>query len=300
VDLLTGMRVATEVARLGNFNEASRYLRLSPASVSRIVAELEEHLGVRLFNRTTRHCSLTEAGQDFVSRSTGLLEEISALRDAIRERQEAPHGTLRISCVAAFASECLAPALPRFLLQYPQLSVTVDVGNRLVDLIGEHYDVAIRLAPLRDSRMISQKIFTQRILVVAAPSLCELYGTPQSLEDLKALPSVTQISGEWGRVQQFRHARRIIDFNVPQHVTMTSAQAVKNTCLTGYGYSLLPDFMVAEEIKRGRLVQLLPDYEPMDRPIHALFAERRYSPQKIRVFVDFLVGAFSSSRVRQS
>lgn len=292
MDMLTGMRVAIEIARLGNFKEAGSELRLSPASVSRIVAELEDHLGARLFNRTTRHCGLTDAGRDFASRSAALLEELDALRDTIRERQDVPHGTLRISCVAAFAHECLAPALPSFLLRYPKLAVSVDVGNRLVDLVGDHYDVAIRLAPLRDSLMISQKIFTQRIIIVAAPSLCRMHGTPHSLDDLGALPSVTQISGDWGRVHQFRYDEATVDFSVPQHFTMTSAHAVKNACLTGYGYSLLPDFMVAQEIRQGRLIQLLPDYKPVERPIYALYAERRYTPQKIRVFLDFLADAF--------
>lgn len=293
MDVLMGMRVAVEVARLGTFNEAGRELGLSPASVSRIVAEVEDDLGLRLFNRTTRHCSLTDAGQDFVSRSTGLLEELDTLRNAVRERHEKPHGMLRISCVAAFANECLAPVLPDFLLRHPHLALSVDVGNRLVDLVGEHYDVAIRLAPLRDSQMIAQKIFSQRIVIVATPSLCKSHGTPQSLEELHTLPSVTQVSGDWGRVQQFQYEGKIIDFNVPQRFTMSSAQAVRNACLTGYGYSLLPDFMVAQDLEQGRLIRLLPDYAPIERPIYTLYAERRYTPQKIRVFVDFLIECFA-------
>lgn len=163
-------------------------------------------------------------------------------------------------------------------------------------MIGEHYDVAIRLAPLQDSQMISQKIFAQRILILADLALCARHGMPHSLEDLKALLSVTQISGEWGRIQQFRHDSSLIDFIVPQHFTITSASAVKNASLTGYGYSLLPDFMVAEEIEHGRLIQLLPDYEPVARAIHALYAGRRHTPQKIRALLDFLVSIFWTTR----
>ncbi|RWD28721.1 MAG: LysR family transcriptional regulator [Mesorhizobium sp.] len=294
MDTVEAMRVAVEVARHGSFTLAARELRISAPSVSRIVAELEADLGARLFNRTTRQLNLTDAGLEFVQKSAGILEELDDLRSMVRERHDTPRGQLRVSCVTAFGNECLAPAIPEFVQRYPQLSVSVDIGNRLVDLIGEHYDVAVRVGPLSDSSLIAQKISTQRIVFVASPGFCQKFATPRSIDEIKACPSVTQVSGEWGRTHQFNHHGRTIHFEVPQHLTMNSARAVKNACLTGYGYSLLADFMVAKDIREGRLVRLLPDFEPVEQPIYAFHAQRLHTPQKVRVFIDFLREAFET------
>lgn len=290
--MVTAMRIAIEVARHGSFTAASRELGLSAPSVSRIMAELEADLGVRLFNRTTRQLNLTDAGMEFVQKSSGILEELDTMRSVVRERHETPRGQLRVSCVMAFGNECLAPALPEFLRRFPQLDISLDLGNRLVDLIEEHYDVAIRVGPLSDSSMIAQKIYTQRIVFVASPGFFRRFGVPKSVDEIRSYPSVTQVSGEWGRTHQFRYLGEIVDFEVPQHFRMNSARAVKNACLTGYGYSLLPDFMVADDLAENRLVQLLPNYEPVEQSIYAFYAQRRHTPQKIRVFLDYLAEIF--------
>lgn len=291
---MTAMRIAIEIARHGSFTAASRELRLSAPSVSRIMAELEADLGVRLFNRTTRQLNLTDAGIEFVQKSSGILEELDTMRSVVRERHDTPRGQLRVSCVMAFGNECLAPALPEFLRRFPQLDISLDLGNRLVDLIEEHYDVAIRVGPLSDSSMIAQKIYTQRIIFVASPEFCRRFGMPKSVDEVRSYPSVTQVSGEWGRTHQFRYLGEIIDFEVAQHFRMNSARAVKNACLTGYGYSLLPDFIVADDLAQNRLVQLLPNYEPVEQSIYAFYAQRRHTPQKIRVFIDYLAEVFGS------
>ncbi|MCY1325925.1 HTH-type transcriptional regulator DmlR [compost metagenome] len=293
MDLVEAMRVAVSVALRKSFISASRDLGLSAPSVSRIVADLEADLGVRLFNRTTRQLSLTDAGMEFVKKSAGLLEELDHMRGAIRDRNAAPRGQLRISCVTAFGNECLAPAMPEFSRRYPELDISIDIGNRYVDLIRDHFDVAVRVGPLRDSSLIAQKISTQRIVFVAAPSFCKEYGSPKTVEELSSLPSVTQVSGEWGRTHRFSHQGKIVDFEVPQHVSMNSARAVRNACITGWGYSLLPDFLVAKDIEEHRLVHLLPDHQPVEQPIFAFYAQRQYTPEKVRVFVDFLIEAFS-------
>jgi LysR family transcriptional regulator for bpeEF and oprC len=300
MDMVEAMRVAVAIGQRKNFSSAGRDLGLSGPSVSRIVAELEADLGARLFNRTTRQLSLTDAGTEFVKKSSAILEDLDQMRSSVRDRHESPRGQLRISCVTAFGNECLAPAIPGFRKRFPQLDLSVDLGNRLVDLIGEHFDVAIRVGPLKDSSLIAQKISAQRIIIVAAPQFCETYGTPRSLEEAATLTSITQISGEWGRAHQFSHNGKLIDFEVPQHVTMNSARAVRNACIAGGGYSLLPDFVVAKDIEEGRLVRLLPTYKPADQPIFAYYAQRQHTPRKIRVFIDYLTEAFSLKDAAQT
>lgn len=293
MDMIEAMRIAVAIARRKSFSSAGRDLGLSGPSVSRIVADLEADLGVRLFNRTTRQLSLTDAGMEFVQKSSGLLEELDQMRSAVRDRHESPRGQLRISCVTAFGNECLATAVPEFSRRFPQLDISIELGNRLVDLIGEQFDVAIRVGPLKDSSLIAQRIFAQRIVFVAAPRFCDKYEMPKTLDDIGAWPSVTQVSGEWGRTHRFYHDGKLIEFEVPQRMTMNSARAVKNACITGWGYSLLPDFMVAKDIDARRLVRLLPDYEPAEQPIFAYYAERRHTPQKIRVFIEYLTEVFN-------
>jgi LysR family transcriptional regulator, regulator for bpeEF and oprC len=293
MDMVEAMRVAVAIARHKSFSSAGRDLKLSGPSMSRIVAELETDLGVRLFNRTTRQLSLTEAGTEFVQKSAVLLEELDQMRSSVRDRHESPRGRLRISCVTAFGNECLAPAIPEFSRRFPQLEISMDLGNRLVDLIGEHFDVAIRVGPLKDSSLIAQRIFTQGVVFVASPQFCNAYGIPDYLGEISAWPSVTQVSGQWGRTHRFVHDGKLIEFEVPQHVTMNSAQAVRNACIIGASYCLLPDFMVARDVEEGRLVRLLPNYKPVEQPIFAYYAQRQHIPQKIRVFIDYLIEVFS-------
>ena len=289
---ITAMRVFGEVARLGSFTAAGRELRLSTASVSRIVAELEADLGARLFNRTTRKIGLTDAGGEFLQRSTGILEEIEILRGQTRERHDVPRGTLRVSSLTAFGNESLAPAIPEFLERYPGLRISVDISNRFVDLVEEHYDVAIRVGAPQDSSLIAQRITTQRIIFVATPDYCRRHGMPRSIDDIRHHRSIIQISGEWGRVHRFKHGGRTIEFETPRDFVVSSPVAVRNAVLTGYGYTLAVDFAVANDIAEGRLVRLLPDYVPIEQPVNAIIPHRRYIPAKTRVFVDYLLETF--------
>lgn len=292
MDMLIAMKVLTEVARTGSFVGASRSLSLSPASISRIVGELEAELHARLVNRTTRQLNLTEAGEAFVARAPGILEEVEALRHAVGERHAAPRGRLRISCVAAFGSYCLAPALPAFLAQHPGLQVALDIDNRKVDLLEDHYDVAIRLGPLPASSLIAQRIATQRVVFVATPGFVARYGQPARIEDLAILPSVMQVSGDWGKLYRFQHAGRAVEFAAPQDFVVGSAAAARSAVLTGHGYSLLNQFAVAGDLAAGRLVRLLEPYQPEERPIFAIRTHRSHVPQKIVAFLDFLRATF--------
>jgi len=294
MDMLVGMRVVGAVARQGNFTSAANELGLSSASVSRIGAELAADLGVRLFNRTTRKMSLTDTGQDFVQRSTGILEEIDTLRGQTRERHETPRGTLRISSVTSFGNACLAPAILDFLNLYPDLRLSLEINNRFVDLIEEHFDVAIRVGQKSDSSLIAKKIFTQRIVFVATPEYCQRFGFPQTFHDLRNHRSIIQISGEWGRAHKFRYGKKVVAFEPRNDFVVSSPEAARNAALTGYGYCLTTDFTVAKDIAQGRLLRLLPDYAPVEQILYAVFPHRHFLPAKVRVFVDYLVARFAS------
>lgn len=295
MEFVQAIRVFGEVARLESFTAAARELRLSTASVSRIVGELESDLGVRLLNRTTRRVQPTDAGLDFLRDSAGLLEEIESLRSQTRERHNSPRGLLRISSVTGFGNECLAAAIPGFLERYPQVRVSVDISNRVVDLIEEHYDVAIRVGPLDDSTLVAKKIYNQRMIFVATPEYCERFGEPKTLGDLKRHRSISQINGEWGREHQFVYRKKLLNFKNPEDFVVSSPGAARNAVLTGYGYALLGNYFATKDIADGRLVHLLKDYKPVDQPIYALMPHRRYVPAKARVFLDYIAEYFSDT-----
>lgn len=163
----------------------------------------------------------------------------------------------------------------------------------MVDLIEEHYDVAIRVGPLQDSSLIAKKIFNQQHIFVATPEYCERFGVPKSLDELKRHRSISQISGEWGRVHQFEYENNLVSFKNPEECVVSSPSAARNAVLTGYGYTLLPNYFAIDDIANGRLIQLLADYQPVDQPIYALMPYRRYVPAKARVFLDYLLEHFS-------
>ena len=293
MDFVQAMRVFTEVARQESFTSAARELRLSTSSVSRIVGELENDLGVRLLNRTTRRVLPTDEGLNFLSDSAGLLDEIESLRRETQERHNTPRGSLRISCVTGFGNECLVPAIPGFLEQYPQVSISVDISNRSVDLIEEHYDIAIRVGPLEDSSLVAKKIYDQKMLFVATPEYCDRFGKPKTIADLKSHRFISQINGEWGRQHQFFYKNKPITFKSPEEFVVNSPGAARNALLTGYGCGLLGNYFATSDIRKGRLIHLLKDYQPIEQPIFALMPQRRYVPAKARVFLDYLTAQFS-------
>ena len=297
------MRVVGEVARLGSFTAAARELRFSTPSISRLVGELEADLGVRLFNRTTRRLAPTEAGEQFLRRSSLILEEVDALREEVRERHGRPSGRLRVSCVVAFGTVRLAPAVAGFLKRYPGMEVEVDITNRRADLVEEHYDVAIRISAqgdLADSSMVARQISAQKLIFVAAPEYLRDHQPPRTLDDLEAHRTITHVSGEWGRAHRLKSPEGIVEYRGQRSFVMSSPMAVRNAALTGYGCALVNHFIVEESIASGRLVRLLPDHESIEQPIYAVFVHRTQVPAKIRLFVDYLVECFSEPADRQS
>lgn len=293
MEFVHAIRVFGEVARFESFTAAAKELRLSTASVSRIVGELENDLGVRLLNRTTRRVQPTDAGLDFLRDSAGLLDEIESLRSQTRERHNSPRGLLRVSSVTGFGNECLAATIPGFLERYPDVRIAVDISNRVVDMIEEHYDVAIRVGPLEDSTLVAKKIYDQRMIFVATPEYCERFGEPKTLGDLKHHRSISQIHGEWGREHQFIHRKKLLTFKNPEDFVVSSPSAARNAVLTGYGYVLLGNYFATKDITSGRLIHLLKDYKSVDQPIYALIPHRRYVPAKAKVFLDYLAECFS-------
>ncbi len=294
MDLFNSMRAVVSVAKLGNFSSASRSMNTSTTSVSRLVAELEADLGVRLFNRTTRHTALTDEGMVFVEHCEAILEEIEAMRDVARSRHSEPTGKLVVSSSLAFGMEWLSPAIPEFLNRYPGMSVDLSVTSRTVDLIEEHVDVAMRVGEggLPDSSLAAVKILDYRMIFVAHRAYVETHGMPESIADLAGHRMVKIATGTWGHVQELVTPDGTISYKVPDTFSVDSYRGQLRAVLEGGGCALMHDYIAAPELELGKLIRVLPDYATSVQSIYAVYAHRTFVAARIRAFIDFLKERF--------
>lgn len=290
MEILRAMNVAATVARLGSFSGAAESLRMSPPTVTRVVAELEEELAIRIFNRTTRSVSLTAEGHEFIQKSLAILEEVEDLRTFSRERSALASGRLVISAPMVFGNEIIAPVLPEFLERYPDVSVDFRISNEFVNLVEDHIDVAIRLGvgQLPDSSLISTRVAEHRLHFYASPNYLERSGTPADLADLKDHKSISLIAGGWGRVQALEGPEGSLSYRPPEDFVMNSYRAQLQATLAGYGFAFMHDVVAAEALASGRLVQILPQHSSVRQGIFAVYPHRRFLASRIRVFIDFL------------
>ena len=288
---LKAIRVFAEVAQQGGFSAASRALNISPPSVTRIVSELEAELGVRLFNRSTRALTLTEEGERFLRGGRTVIDEVDTLTNDIRQRNRQPRGRLRVSSVIAFGQEVIAPLIPGFMEQYPEVEVELDLSNRKVDLIEEHFDLAIRIGGpegLDTSSLKARKIFSQTLIFVATPEYVQQKGQPRTLNELADHRVVKQISGAWGRTNRLNREGEVVEFSLPERYVVNSPNAARNAVLSQFAIGLLADYLVKDLIAAGKLERILPEYATLEQPIYAVFVHRNYMPAKTRAFIDFL------------
>ena len=292
LDRMTGMQVFAKVASLGSFSAAARALGMSPAMATKHVDALEDRLGTRLFFRSTRKLTLTEAGQRHLQAIERILAEIEEAEAAAAEDVVEPRGTLRINAPLAFGLRQVMPALADFAALYPALTIDIALTDRFVDLIDEGWDIAIRLGTLRDSSLIARALAPIRLALCAAPAYLAVHGTPQTVADLAdhnclgyTLPTPANatrwIFGADGAV------------SVPIRGTLlaNNGDALREAAVAGQGLIFQPTFITADDIRTGRLVSLTLDH-PLPRfgSAHAVYPGGRQPPAKVRALIDFLAG----------
>ena len=293
MDKPSEMSVFVEVARRGSFSAAARGLKLSPSAVSKLITRMEERLGSRLFNRTTRKLSLTEGGEQYFGRCTAILDDIEAAEAQLQGFQNEPRGVLRVSCSPGFAWFQLMPLLPHFLSRHPELQVELQMTGEQVDLLSDDIDVAIRLGKLQDSSLVARKLGESRRIVCASPDYLEARGTPTKPADLAGHNCLTISTGgdfnEWLFTRGKRQQRVPVSGNLVSNVAETLLQMA----VQGLGIINLAEFIVGRDLQHGRLVPLLQGYASEVQQIHAVYPHRQHLPAKVRVFVDFLLSRFT-------
>jgi DNA-binding transcriptional LysR family regulator len=294
LDRLTGMAVFVKVVDAASFAAAARHFGMSPGMVSRHVQGLEERLGVRLLNRTTRHVSATEVGQNYYERCLHILSQLEEADLAASELQKAPRGLLRITAPVSFGLHHLAPAISDYLAMYPEVSVEMSLDDPCVDLLEQRFDLAVRLGRLADSSLMARKLCAIETVLCASPEYLKKNGAPQTPADLaahnclvytKAIPqSVWQFSDRTG-------AEELI--HISGHFLSNSGDALVTLARKGAGVVLAPDYIVEDDLQAGRLVRLLPGYAAHDTPVYAVYPHSRFLSAKTPTFIDFLAGRFA-------
>jgi len=296
MDRLTSLEVFGQVVERGGFSAAGRHLNMSVTMVSNHVQALEDRLGVRLLNRTTRKVSLTDIGKDYYERSRQVLIELAEADQIAGAQQATPQGQLRIYASAAMA-RFLNPVVGDFLTAYPQASADLTVGEAMVDLIEHGYDLMVRVTPVQDSSLIARRLANWRHILCCAPSYLENHPEPASLSDLAGHNCVRFAFYPYGAQWRFEDADGDIVFaTVDGNLVTNSGETLRSFALEGRGIFLAPSFLVADDVAQGLLVRLLPDYRPVEFTISAFYVNRAHLPAKIRLFLDMMAERFAQYR----
>lgn len=289
------MGVFVKAVETGSFSAAGGALSMSSQMVGKHVRLLEDHLGVRLINRTTRRQSVTEIGRHYYERVRTILAEVEAAEALAAETRAIPRGQIRINAPVTFGGHELARVLPDYLAANPQVDVELTLSDRLVDLIDEGYDAVFRVGPLIDSSLIARPLRPMALMVCAAPAYLARRGGPDTPEDLRAHECLGFMHGAIRDQWRFRGPSGTETVEVSCRLLANNGQALLTAAVAGLGILLQPAALMQAEVEAGRLVRLLPGYEPLSRAMHILYAPDRRITPKLRSFVDFTLARFGGS-----
>jgi DNA-binding transcriptional LysR family regulator len=290
------MRAFVRSVELGGFSAAARDLDLTPSALSKLVTRMEDRLGVRLMNRTTRKLALTAEGEAYFASAKRILVDIEEAETEVTQFSQSPKGLLRINVGVAFGMHQLAPALPRFLERYPEIELDITVTDRLVDLVEEGADVAIRTGPLRDSSLIARKICDMHRVICASPIYLKKHGVPKTPKDLRQHNCISISGAPQLRKWAFDTSNGIETIDVSGNVNANNAETLLQLAATGVGIIRLADVIVSDGIRAGWLVPILSDVshdEPL--PLSAVYPPGKHKSPRVAAFVNFLVERFGSA-----
>ncbi|MAL95134.1 MAG: LysR family transcriptional regulator [Haliea sp.] len=277
------------VVNAGSFTRAAERLKVSRPAVSKQVSRLEESLGVRLLNRTTRRLSLTEAGRIFHLQASRGLDDLAEARAEVAHLQTQPRGLLRINVPMSFGILHIAPLLPAFLQAFPELSVEMDLNDRKLDVIEEGFDVSVRISDLPDSTLVARRLAPCRHVIVAAPAYLERHGLPRAPADLQQHEVLTyslqQSALQWHFLGPCGQPEPV---TVAGRLQLNNSLALREALLAGMGVARTPTFLVGEDLREGRLINVLANYKSLELSIYLVYPQRRHLSPKVRAFVDFL------------
>lgn len=289
MDAITRMRCFIQVVDSRGFSAAAREMGRSKALVSKYISELEDELGVRLLNRTTRQVSLTEVGESYYKEASDILQRIDDLQASVQSSHTGVRGRLRVSAPRSMGDALFNRAAMAFLAANPEVSMDLRLEDRFVDLVDEGFDVAIRVTEMDDSSLIARKIAPFRTVVCATAEVIAACGAPKVPADLSTRPCIIDTNYRFKQNWGFSDGERRISVVVRGRIEVNSALGGRDAALRGLGFLRTPYIFVANELEEGKLLTVLEDYESSSQAIYAVYPHRRHLSGKVRAFVDFLV-----------
>jgi len=292
MDRLTAVRVFVEVADRGSLTQTADHLEMSAAMVSRYLAAVEDWFGARLLHRTTRRVSLTDAGSAALPSCRQLIDLAEEARHTAAERSREPAGLLRVATSSSFADAQLTSALVDFQRQHAKVEIMLSVGDKAADLVGEQVDLAVRITNHLDPTMIARPLARCRSMLCASPEYLQRFGVPRAAEDLRRHRCVAHAFGI-GKQYGFTRGGETVTVPVDWSFHTNETAVLRRAVLAGAGIGMLPTYYLGDDLRAGRLVQLLPDHEPDVLGIHAIYLSRQHQPLALRLLVDFLGERFA-------
>ncbi|WP_150608652.1 LysR family transcriptional regulator [Pandoraea cepalis] len=293
MDRLRAFEVFVTVVSRGGFGRAAEAISTSPANVTRYVNELEAHLGTRLLNRTSRTLSLTEGGETLYARCKSILDDVAETEGLVSSAAVEPRGRLRINAPVSFGIQYLAPLWPRFTQTYPGIELDVALIDRVVDIVDEGYDLAIRISRAGPTSHAARKLATSQNILCASPAYLDRVGRPTVPADLithRCIGYTYAATGdEWQLIDGGGKTHAV---RVDCHMHTNNGDTARAAALAGQGIIWQPTFLIGNDLRAGTLVQVLPDYRLPEIDILAMYPSRRHLSARVRVMIDFLVGAF--------
>ena len=283
---LPALRAFVKVVQLGSFTRAAEALGSQKARVSRVVSALERELGLRLLERSTRALSLTEAGREMFERAQAILAAVEDAEQIAQQVHGEPRGTLKLTCGVEFGQLAVSAWIDEYLLRHPQVRVEAEFTGRVVDLVHEGFDLAIRVGPLPDSSLAARSLGRLDYVPVAAPDYLRRRGTPRSPEELRHHELLVFSAGASGTGWRFSRGGDEVRVTAAARLRVNNSFAVRDAALRGLGIAVLPRWLAAEAIATGRLAAVLPRWSLPSAPVHAVFASARYLTPKVRAFID--------------
>jgi DNA-binding transcriptional LysR family regulator len=295
MDRVLSMMSFVKVVDRGGFAAAARALKLSPSVVTTHVQSIEEHLGARLLNRTTRNVNLTEIGQAYYERCVRILAELEEADHVAESLQSKPRGMLRINTSPGMP-HAIAPVIAKLAMRFPELSVDTVATGRMVDLIEEGFDLAIRGHPIPDSSLIIRRLASYRPMACGAPDYLARMGTPKRPADLADHNCLHFTDAAWdGGKWLFAQGDVDHSLSISGNLTANNVDALRRAAILGQGLVYLPPFVLSEDVESGRLVRLLTEFPAPEFPINAIYPHREFVPSKVRNFIDSAIQEFQDA-----
>ncbi|UGQ45327.1 LysR family transcriptional regulator [Massilia endophytica] len=292
MDKLRSMEIFVAVVDQGSFTAAADRFKISPVMVGKHIRSLEQRLGAALLTRTTRRQSLTEIGRQYADQCRIILAQIQAAESGAEAMRGAPRGQLKISAPVSFGAEWLSPALTEYLALYPEIGVELSLNDRMVDLVEEGFDAAVRIGVLGDSTMIARPLKPYGMAICASPEYLARRGVPRVPADLAQHECLDftgwSAQGRW-RLKGEKDGRAF----PPARLRSNSTHALRMAALSGFGITMQAEMILSRDIAAGRLVRILEDYVPAARPVHLLYPRDRQPTPKLTTFIDFVLERFS-------